>query len=128
MKSIGYKWGYLLSFALLLSLYVIVTASCDGNARLTVENQMNTEIIIFHEDISGSGDSLIREEIGRVPANQTAEMQYDIFLGTLGETVIIQAEDLQRNIIWQRSWTREEFLKINDVKWNIIVSPETNEL
>lgn len=119
--------GYF-SFGLIIVFLVsiVMLTACDPIAILTVENKMPTDIVVIHEDINREGESLLREEIGKVSANQTAKMSYAIFLGNIGETVIIEAEGSLGNIVWQKSWSADEFLKLNDVGWKIVVSPETS--
>jgi hypothetical protein len=42
--------------------------------------------------------------------------------------VIISAEDSSGNVVWQHTWTVEEFTKLGDIGWKIIISSETNQL
>ena len=110
----------------LLLVSILTFIACDPSTTLIIENKMPTDIVIFHEDINSEGKSLGQGELGKIPANQTAETHYAIFLGTLGETVIIRAEDSSGNIVWQKNWTADEFLELVDEGWKIVVSPETD--
>ena len=128
----NYRWYYkyqkrirVLDCFVLFLVSILMLTACDPDARLTVENRLPTDIVIIHIDINSEGELFLQEELGTVPANQTTVMRYAIFLGNLGETVIIKAQDPQGNIVWQKRWSDEDFWKLKDVGWKIVISPET---
>jgi len=101
--------------------------ACEPGTHIIAENRMATEITVLHEAINSKGKVFYSTTWGKVPAGQTAELKL-IMLSRdqIGSTVVLKAEDPSGNIVWQRSWPFEEFWKLKDVGWKIVISPETN--
>jgi hypothetical protein len=111
-----------------LTIGVFVLTACDASTKLVVENRMPFDITIIHIAIDKQGEQSSRGELGTVPAGQTAKLQYAIFLrqDVAGWTILLKAQDPSGNIVWEKSWPFDEFLKLKDVGWKIVISPETN--
>ncbi len=101
---------------------------CEPGAQLTVENQMTTEITVMSVRINESGTATDTATLGTVPPEQTLKLPaiFPLRPDIIGRTILIKTLDPSGNIVWQKSWTFEEFKKLKDVGWKIVVSPETN--
>ncbi|MGD9394233.1 MAG: hypothetical protein PVJ81_04715 [Dehalococcoidia bacterium] len=104
----------------------LLSAACEPGAQLIIENRLDIDVTIVHEAIYSNG-SHDRRIIAVVPAGETEEtLGFMLSWDIIGNTILLEAVDEADNIAWQRSWSFEEFLKLRDVEWNIVVSPETS--
>jgi len=101
---------------------------CEPATQLTVENRMATQVTIIEEGINDEGIHFSPVTLGTVPSGQEVELPTIIPLrrGIIGWTMLIKAEDPSGNVVWHKSWSFDEFLKLKDVGWKIVVSPETS--
>ena len=108
---------------------VSMLTACDGAVKLIIENKMQTDIVITHTAINKQGEQSPRGELGTVPSGQTEKLQYAIFLrqDVAGWEILLKAQDSSGMIVWQKRWSFEDFLKLKDVGWKIVVSPETSD-
>lgn len=119
------------SIALIMIVLILtgsVITACEPATKLTVDNRMATQLTIIQEGIGEEGTRFDPVTLGIVPAGQTVELPTLIPLrrGFIGWTVLLKAEDPSGNIVWQKKWTFDEFLRLEEVGWKIVVSPETN--
>ena len=123
------RWICLLSLIAVLTATALLFTSCfciaEPGARLNIENQFDFDVTIVQEAIHSNGEHYA-ESVGIAPAGQTVETRvFMVRPGIIGETVIIKAEDPSGNVVWQKSWPYDEFIKLEDVDWKIVVGPET---
>jgi hypothetical protein len=124
-------WVCLLGLITVLTAMALLSASCvcvaEPGAYLTVENRFDFDITIVHEGIYSEGQHSEPWIMGVVPAGETVKTHgFMISSGSLGETVIIKAEDPSGNVVWEKSWPYDEFVKLKDVDWKIVIGPETD--
>ena len=102
--------------------------SCEPAIRLTVENKTVTEVTIIYQRFDKSGASSGTETLGTVPAGKTVQLPalFTLSPDIIGWAMLVKAEDALGNIVWQKKWTFDEFVKLKDVGWKIVVSPETS--
>lgn len=116
---------------LLLAVIAIsaVTSGCwgDYDVHLTVENQMATQVKLTFSETLGNGVKPAPYSLGTVAAGETAQTSGGIMLGGISsdKEVLIQAADPSGQIVWQKSWNGKEFVKLKDVGWKVVISPET---
>jgi hypothetical protein len=125
------RWICLLGLIAVLTATTLLFASCvciaEPGAWLTVENRFDFDVTIIREGIFSDGKHLEPRIMGVAPAEQTIETQgFFLRSGMIGETVIIKAENPSGNVVWQKSWLYDEFIKLEDVDWKIVVGPETS--
>ncbi len=120
-------WIFSLGLIIVFLVSILMFTACEEVAKLIVSNKMPTDVVIIHESIDTEGKVFLEEEIGMAPAKQTKEMTYALVLrrGIIGDTVLLKAKDPAGNIVWQKSWSFNEFYKLKEVSWKIVVSPET---
>jgi hypothetical protein len=122
------RWICLLGLIAMFAATTLLFASCaciaEPGARLTVENRFDFDVTIVQEATRSNGEHYA-ESVGIVPTGQTVETRvFMVSPGSLGETVIIKAEDSSENVVWEKSWPYDEFVKLKDVDWKIVVGPE----
>jgi hypothetical protein len=109
----------------------IGTGSCivEKSAFLIIENQMPRDVKILYSETFPDGKQSPRYSMDTVLAGNTTQMTRSIILGGIGalKNVVLQAEDSSGKVIWQKTWTGAEFVKLKDVGWKIVVSPETSD-
>lgn len=116
---------------LLLAVIAIaaVTGGCvvDYAVHLTVENQMSTQVKLIFSETLENGAKPAPYSLGTVPAGETAQTSGGIILGGIGsdKEVLIEAADPSGRVVWQKSWTGKEFVKLKDAGWKVVISPET---
>ena len=117
--------GLLLLFALL-----ITNTGCEPAVRLTVTNQMGTDLTIINDALDRHGLVMRSRNLGSAPADQDTFLQSSLVLiqDVIGWTVVIKGLDSSDALVWQRSWPFEDFYKLKNVGWKITMSPETNHL
>ncbi len=122
------KWICSLGLIVALLANVLMLTGCEPATQLTVENRMATDVTIVIQRFDKGGAPSDSETLGTVPAGQTVELPALLTLSPdiIGWTVLLKAEDPSGNIVWQKKWPFEEFLKLEDVGWKIVVSPETS--
>ncbi len=125
LTSKQFAAGVLLLFALL-----ITNTACEPAVRLTVTNQMNTDLTITTEALNKQGLSTRSRVLGTAPADQDTFLPQSLTLiqDAIGWTVVLKGEDASGTVVWQRSWLFEDFIKLKNVGWKITISPETNQL
>jgi hypothetical protein len=124
-------WICLLGLIAVLAATTLLFASCaciaEPGASLTVENRFDFDVTIIHEGIYHEGEHSEPWIMGVAPAGQTVETHgFTLRPGIIGETVIIKAEDSSGNVVWEKSWPYDEFVKLKDVDWKIVVGPEAS--
>ncbi|MFC2018019.1 hypothetical protein ACFLTQ_01790 [Chloroflexota bacterium] len=112
----------------ILAIAVILAAAagaCEDSADLIIDNRTSVDLTIIHEALDKDGKLLHRVALGTVSAEQTAKMDQTITLRRdhIGWTVVLKAEDTSEQVVWQRTWSYEEFLDLEDVDWKITISP-----
>lgn len=120
-----------LAATLLISLAILITSTaCEPAVRLTVTNQMGTDLTIVNDALDKHGQFMRSRNLGSAPADQDTFLQSSLVLiqDVIGWTVVIKGLDSSDAVVWQRSWPFEDFYKLKNVGWKITVSPETNQL
>jgi len=125
------RWICLLGLIAVLTATTLLSTSClcivEPGAQLTIENRFDFDVTILHEGIYPDGRHTGLGTMCVAPAGQAIETRgFILGSGMIGETVIIKAEDPSGNVVWQKSWPYDEFIKLKDVDWKIVVSPETS--
>jgi hypothetical protein len=105
--------------------------------RLVFENQMSVDVTIVNEDMNKNGEQFYQETLGTVPAGQTEKLtmvlpmpkghSLDSLNQTRVTTIQLKAEDPAGSVVWQKSWSKDEFWDLKKEGWRIVISPETNE-
>jgi hypothetical protein len=116
---------------LLLLLATLVTnTACEPAVRLTVTNQMGTDLTIINDALDRHGLVMRSRNLGSAPADQDTFLPQSMPLiqDAIGWTVVLKGEDGSGAVLWQRSWPFGDFVKLKDAGWKITVSPETNQL
>lgn len=118
----------LLGLIIVLAASVLALTGCEPATRLTVENQMQTELKIIHQAIYQNGSRSVESVVGTVPQGQTVQLPglFTLSQDIIGDIVLIKAEDPTGVVVWQKSWSFDDFLKLKDVGWKIVISPETS--
>lgn len=113
----------LMVFVISLSLLL---AGCEQGFHLVVENQLSSDVTIIHEGIKKDGTYAEPQVLMTVPFGKTVKMDKSLLLrpASIGYTVILKAEDPSGKVVWEKSWPYEEFKKLEDVDWKIIIEPQ----
>lgn len=104
--------------------------------RLVFENQMSTDVTIVNQDLNDKGEQFYEETLGTVPAGQTEELTLvipnpkgrtvDSVKRSIAATIQVAAEDPAGIVVWQKSWSMDEFYDLRHEGWRIVISPETD--
>ena len=123
--------GRPIAFVVTLMVTVLVLTACiiEPSARVNVDNQMAIPVTIVHEGISEHGAHYSPVTLGTVPVGQTVTLPVVLILrrDIIGRTIVLRAQDSSGNVVWKKAWPFEEFVKLEQVGWKILVSPETSE-
>ncbi len=110
----------------------------DEYRHLVFENQMPTDVTILNQDFNEDGEQIYEETLGTVPAGQTENLTLvipfpklkgrtaDSIKRSLLATIQVTADDLAGNVVWQKSWSMNEFYDLRKEGWRIVISPETD--
>ena len=131
MKSSRKLKGYriwLSLFCLIAVLGALVFSGCEPAARLTVENHFSTQVTIRWEATFKSRPPN-ETYMGTVPAGETRQLEQGFLInpGDTGDIIKLTATDPSDKVVWQKTWTYEEFIKLEEVGWKIVVGPETSQ-
>ena len=109
--------------AVLVVLCASVLSACEPLILLTVENNTSTDLVIVKEAMDQDGVIFSRVEMGRIPANQTARTEYAFFPDpkVIGWTMTLKAQDDSGNIVWEKSYTFDEFRALDWATWKIVI-------
>ena len=114
-------------FLCVLVIGTMLLSACEPGAKLIVENRFSTEVTIMYEGTFKTRPPE-RANWGIVPAGEVRPLAKGFWLNphAVGYTIWLQALDQSGNVLWQKTWTFEEFVKLEDVGWKIVVGPETS--
>ena len=103
--------------------------------RLVFENQMSTDVTIVNQDLNDKGEQFYEETLGTVPAGQTEKLTLvipnpkgrtiDSVKRSSTATIQVTAEDPAGSVVWQKSWSLDDFYDLKKEGWRIVISPET---
>ncbi|MCP3685050.1 MAG: hypothetical protein GY861_20505 [bacterium] len=112
---------------MLLAISIMLLAGCEDIARITVDNQLSTNVTIVHEGIMKDGTYSDPNILGTVSAGQTVELKKSLHVrrDIIGYTVILKAEDPSGKTVWQTSWPYEEFKKFDNDGCKITIKPNS---
>ncbi len=107
-----------------------IAIACIESTRLTVENQTSVDLTVIHESYGSDGELIRSRSLGVVLARQTVKLDEPIVLSkdTAGWTVVLKAADSSEQVIWQGTWSYEEFTELEDVDWEITIPPPTDSV
>jgi len=107
---------------------MLVACIVEQSVHLNIENQLSTDITLNFYTSQQNGQLSVPRHLGVILTGQTGKTTGTIILGGIGAEpkVIIQAEDSSGRVIWQKTWTGEEFVKLKDTGWKIVVSSDTS--
>ena len=91
----------------------------EHRARLTIENSFSVDLRMIYIGTSYDGESYPPEDLSLVHAQQTEKLTGISVM----PKITLEAHDSSDNIVWKKSWTGEEFIKLKDVDWEITISP-----
>ncbi len=104
--------------------------------RLVFENQMSTDVTIMNQDLNDRDEQFYEETLGTVPAGQTQELTLvipnpkgrtvDSFKRSVVATIQLDAKDPTGNVVWQKSWSMDDFWDLKKEGWRIVISLETD--
>ena len=122
------NWVCLFGLITILLAIVLMVTSCEPAVRLSVENLMVTDVTIVIQRFDKDGAPSDSEILGTVPTGQTVKLPplFTLSPDIIGWFVLLRDGDPAGNVVWQKSWPFEEFLKLRDVGWKIVISPETS--
>ena len=120
--------------------YLVGPTTCIPKEKeycLVFESQMSVDVTIVNQELNKNNEQLYQETLGTVPAGQTENLTLvmpnpkgrtvDSVLGSLVETIQLKAADGAGSVLWQKSWSIDEFYDLRKAEWRIVISPETNE-
>jgi hypothetical protein len=120
-------------------LYVAGHSSClstEVDYHLVFENRMPTDVTIVNQDLNDYGEQFHEETLGTVPAGQTENMTLvipawkgsgaDSLKRSHTATIQLKAADPAGSVVWQKSWSRNDFWDLKKEGWKIVISPETD--
>ena len=101
--------------------------ACEPGARLTAENRFPFDVTVTIQPIHEDGRPRVTGIVGIAPAGQTVVLERGVILnrGNMGDTVVLRAEDPGGKVVWEKSWPFDEFRKLEDVGWKIVIGPDT---
>jgi hypothetical protein len=93
-------------------------------------------VTIVNQDLNNDGEQFYEESLGTVPAGQSENLTLviptakgrtaDGWERTDAATIQLKAEDPAGSVMWQKSWSRDDFYDLKKEGWRIVISPETN--
>ncbi len=110
----------------------------DEYYHLIFENQMPMDVTILNQDFNEDGEQIYEETLGTVPAGQTENLTLVIpypkpkfgspnsIKRSFPATIQMTADDLAGSVVWQKSWSMNEFYDLRKEGWRIVISPETD--
>ena len=103
----------------------ISIAACEPGAELTFENRTNVDVSVFHEAVYLPSGNSRRIRLGDVPAGHIVKPEVVVVLlrSTAGDRLVFKAEDAAGRVIWQQTWSFEEFLDLERSDWYICICP-----
>jgi len=104
------------------------TISCDFVVNLNIENHMPFDIQVIYSEHYSNGRVIYRHASDIIPVGKTGTIGSGIINGISAVAqIVLQAEDPSGKVVWQKTWSGQEFGKLaTSGPFNIIVSPETN--
>jgi hypothetical protein len=109
--------------------YLVGPTTCMPKEReycLVFESQMSVDVTIVNQETLGTVPAGQAENLTLVMPNPKGRTA-DSVLGSLVDTIQLKAADGAMSVLWQKSWTRDEFHDLRKAEWRIVISPETNE-
>lgn len=144
-RKIWITVGIVLLFVFVIlpgGLYLLVTVGpCqpkDGYYHLVFENQVSTDVTIVNQELNDEGEQIHEETLGSIPAGQTENLtliiptpnlkprNVDDFKRSVVATIELKAKDVVGSVVWQKSWSLDDFYDLRKEGWKIVISPETN--
>ena len=127
------KW---LAFCIVLAVVTILINGCicgvvEYIVYLNIENKMPTDITIeLTEILLDDGEYTSTWHLGTIHAGQTEDTPTGFIFGGIGAmtNIILEAKDPSGNIVWKKTLTGEEFVKLRETGWKIVISPETSDV
>ena len=120
-------------FVIVLAVLAIPLSACrvDYGAYLNVDNRFPVDVTLVLSITTQNGQYAKPFSLGIIPASQTKDTRWmwvykrsDIGLFL---KVLLEGEDSSGKVVWQKTWTGAEFVKLEDSGWKIVVSPETSD-
>jgi len=121
-------------------MYIVARSSClpkEKDYHLVIESQIPTDVTVMNQEMNDEGERIYEETLGSVPAGQTENLTLvmplpkvsttDSIKRSMVATIQLEAKDPAGNVVWQRSWSMDEFYDLRKAEWRIVISPETNE-
>lgn len=111
----------------------------DEYRVVAFENQMPTDVTIADQKLNKDDKLISGETLGAVPAGQTENLtlvipapdmknrNVDTMKRSVVDSILVTAEDSAGSIVWQKSWSMDDFYALRKDGWRIVISPETDE-
>jgi hypothetical protein len=103
---------------------------CDYSAKLTFENRTSTNLTIKYNQSQIDHIELYQYDdfldLGTISAGQTETLIGPI-MGGMGAVpkVFLKAADPSGNIVWQNTWSGEDFFKLDEKGFKVVIDPRT---
>lgn len=116
--------------------YLVGPTTClpkEKEFNLVFESQMSTDVTIVNQELNKDGEQIYKETLGTVPAGRTDNLtlvipipKADNFRESMVDTIQLKAADGAGSVLWQKSWSMNEFYDLRKEGWRIVISPETD--
>ena len=121
---------YLFVLSLLLAAVLLVNlalAGCERGIHLRVENRLDTDVILSYTTIDKNGSPSVPVLLGGIPRGQEGQSRTVIVLGQESEVAVVNliAQDSSNTLVWQNAWSYQDFLKLSQSGWKVLLSQDT---
>jgi hypothetical protein len=134
-KTGGQLMTYNKLYILLAAIFAFISMEfigciADTSIHLNIDNQLSTDVTLSFYTIMQNGNLTAIRNLGIIHADKTEETTGAFILGGLGlePKVILEAHDQFGSLIWEKTWTGADFVKLKDLGWKVTISSETNQL
>jgi len=131
MFKLRKRYLTLTSLVLFVTFLVIGVSSCivEKSAHLNIENRISSDLNIVFNETFQNGQQSVPYSLGVAISGNTVQMRGGIILGGIAsdKQITLQGKDSSTRVVWQKTWIGADFVKLKDVGWKIVVSPETSD-
>lgn len=119
-------WFILLALASILMAITSMNCVVEQSVHLIIDNQTKTDINLTFYVVQQDGQLSSARILGVIHAEQIERTTGTVILGGIGleQKVELRADDLLGNVIWQKTWSGQEFLKLKDSGWEIDINSQ----
>jgi hypothetical protein len=127
-NKVYYFIDLVIFFCVLVGIWGTMSACVDYSVDLVVENRLTIDVKVVYSHHYNDGTVNFVHTSGNIAIGSTGKVKTGIINGiSTVPQIVLQAEDSSGKVVWQKTWTGEEFVKLKDVGWIIVISSETND-